>query len=68
MNLPHVTAPTAKHLAIFQQFRYVFFRIVFFYLDSRRRNTILVQGQGGTSFQPIGMLTHVEEAKRGTNA
>jgi hypothetical protein len=32
MNRPHFSAPAAKHLAIFQQFQYVIFRIVFFYL------------------------------------
>ncbi len=32
MTRPLVYAPAAKHLAISQQFRYVFFRFVFLYL------------------------------------
>jgi len=29
---------------------------------------ILVQGQGGTEFQPAGILKYVEDLKRGTKA
>jgi hypothetical protein len=34
MNRPIGYPPAAKHLAIFKQFRYVHFRIVFLYLGN----------------------------------
>ena len=37
--------------------------------SSRRhlKNRILAQGQGGTEFQPAGILKYVEDLKRGPN-
>jgi hypothetical protein len=34
---------------------------------SHLKNRILDQGQGGTEFQPAGILKYFEELKRGTN-
>jgi hypothetical protein len=42
--------------------------IIIFFSRSHLKDRILVQGQGGSRFQPAGILKYVEDLKRGPNA
>ena len=42
-------------------------RVLIYLTRSHLKNRILAQGQGGTEFQPAGILKYVEDLKRGPN-